>query len=56
MFKHQARYLVRRRDASLWQHVLQENNENRRELIDQVCTCYLGLHDLCININVFVTQ
>ncbi|KAG2218281.1 hypothetical protein INT45_002403 [Circinella minor] len=36
MFKHQARYLVHRRDLSLWQYVLQENNENRREVIDQI--------------------
>lgn len=36
MFKHQARYLVRRRDPALWAYALQENNENRRELIDQV--------------------
>ena len=36
MFKHQARYLVHRRDLSLWQYVLQENNESRREVIDQI--------------------
>ncbi|ORY97188.1 hypothetical protein BCR43DRAFT_489386 [Syncephalastrum racemosum] len=36
MFKHQARYLVRRRDSSLWAFVLQENNEHRRALIDQI--------------------
>ncbi|KAI9493853.1 hypothetical protein BDB00DRAFT_762730 [Zychaea mexicana] len=36
MFKHQARYLVRRRDLSLWQYVLKETNENRREVIDQI--------------------
>ncbi|KAI9318659.1 hypothetical protein BX666DRAFT_1930315 [Dichotomocladium elegans] len=36
MFKHQARYLVHRRDMSLWQFVLNEDTENRRELIDQI--------------------
>ncbi|KAI8391214.1 uncharacterized protein BYT42DRAFT_490201 [Radiomyces spectabilis] len=36
MFKHQARYLVHRRDQDLWSFVLQENNDNRRELIDQI--------------------
>lgn len=36
MFKHQARYLVRRRDPELWAYVLDENNPSRRPLIDQV--------------------
>ncbi|KAI9281895.1 hypothetical protein BY458DRAFT_498367 [Sporodiniella umbellata] len=36
MFKHQARYLVRRRDQPLWGTVLVESNEHRRELIDQI--------------------
>ncbi|KAI9031707.1 hypothetical protein CLU79DRAFT_729726 [Phycomyces nitens] len=36
MFKHQARYLVSRRDESLWAYALQESNENRKELINQV--------------------
>ncbi|RUS26008.1 clathrin, heavy polypeptide, isoform CRA_b, partial [Jimgerdemannia flammicorona] len=36
MFKHQARYLVKRRDIALWQHVLQESNQYRRQLIDQI--------------------
>ena len=37
LFKSEARYLVRRRDAELWGVVLQEENEFRRQLIDQVC-------------------
>ncbi|KAG2216085.1 hypothetical protein INT45_000877 [Circinella minor] len=41
MFKHQARYLVHRRDLSLWQYVLQENNENCREIIDQIVATVL---------------
>lgn len=36
MFKHQARYLVHRRDQALWGSVLVESNEHRRELIDQI--------------------
>ncbi|CAG8468332.1 858_t:CDS:10 [Funneliformis mosseae] len=36
MFKHQARYLVKRRDPQLWAHVLDENNMFRRSLIDQI--------------------
>ncbi|KAI7870822.1 hypothetical protein BDF14DRAFT_1879064 [Spinellus fusiger] len=36
MFKHQARYLIHRKDDALWAFVLQENNEHRRELIDQI--------------------
>ncbi|WFD00087.1 Clathrin heavy chain [Malassezia yamatoensis] len=36
MFKHQARYLVLRRDLDLWQKVLDESNVHRRALVDQV--------------------
>ena len=36
LFKSEARYLVRRRDPDLWAQVLQETNEYRRPLIDQV--------------------
>jgi clathrin heavy chain len=36
LFKHQARYLVERKDLDLWAKVLTEENENRRTLIDQV--------------------
>ena len=36
LFKSEARYLVKRRDLDLWAHVLQEDNEFRRPLIDQV--------------------
>lgn len=36
MFKHQARYLVGRRDENLWNLVLQVTNDHRRSLIDQV--------------------
>ena len=36
MFKQQARYLVKRREADLWAQVLQSDNIHRRALIDQV--------------------
>ncbi|CAF3617535.1 unnamed protein product, partial [Rotaria sp. Silwood2] len=29
------RYLVRRKDPTLWEHVLREENQYRRPLIDQ---------------------
>lgn len=36
MFKHQARYLLARRDPELWSFVLSPNNIHRRPLVDQV--------------------
>lgn len=36
LFKSQSRYLVKRRDMDLWAKVLNEDNEFRRQLIDQV--------------------
>jgi len=36
LFKHQARYLVERQDAELWAMVLNEENEFKRQVIDQV--------------------
>ncbi|CAD6563669.1 MAG: hypothetical protein CYPHOPRED_000018 [Cyphobasidiales sp. Tagirdzhanova-0007] len=36
MFKHQARYLVKRRQLDLWTSVLRQNNIHKRQLIDQV--------------------
>ncbi|KAH7058366.1 clathrin heavy chain [Linnemannia elongata] len=41
MFKHQARYLVKRRDANLWAHVLSNDNPSRRALIDQIVSTAL---------------
>ena len=37
MFKHQARYLVKRRDPELWNVALDLSNPYRRQLVDQVC-------------------
>lgn len=36
MFRAQARYLIARADAEIWQYVLSENNIHRRSLVDQV--------------------
>lgn len=36
MFKQQARYMVHRRNPTLWNQVLSSTNEHRRSLIDQV--------------------
>ena len=36
LFKQQAKYLVGRSDAELWGKVLTEENEHRRQLVDQV--------------------
>ncbi|KHN74993.1 putative clathrin heavy chain 1 [Toxocara canis] len=36
LFKNLARYLVKRRDFPLWAQVLAEDNQHRRQLIDQV--------------------
>ena len=41
MFKLQARYIVDRQDMGLWDKVLSEENENRRQLIDQVVSTAL---------------
>ncbi|KAJ1034690.1 hypothetical protein NDA13_000947 [Ustilago tritici] len=36
MFKHQARYLVKRRQLDLWAQVLTSDNVHRRQLVEQV--------------------
>ena len=41
LFKQQAKYLVERSDAALWGKVLVEENEHRRQLIDQVVSTAL---------------
>jgi clathrin heavy chain len=42
MFKHQSRYLVKRRDPDLWAVVLNPENAYRRSLVDQVNTSLRG--------------
>lgn len=39
LFKLQARYIVDRGDMELWDKVLDDGNNFRRQLIDQVCCC-----------------
>ncbi len=41
LFKQQARYVVERMDAPLWAHVLREDNDHRKQLIDQVVSTAL---------------
>ena len=36
LFKDEARYLVARRDEELWMQVLDDSNEHKRQLVDQV--------------------
>lgn len=47
MFKHQARYLVKRRRLELWAQVLTSENVHKRQLIDQVYFPVCYLHLLC---------
>ena len=42
LFKSEARYLVRRKDTELWGKVLEDTNQYRRQLIDQVVQTALG--------------
>lgn len=59
LFKTEARYLVRRRDADLWALVLQEDNKFRRQLIDQVVQTALAEtqdpEDISVTVKAFMT-
>ncbi|XP_066149209.1 clathrin heavy chain [Euwallacea fornicatus] len=59
LFKSEARYLVRRRDAELWAEVLQETNPYRRQLIDQVVQTALSEtqdpEDISVTVKAFMT-
>ena len=59
LFKSEARYLVRRRDEELWARVLQEDNEYRRPLIDQVVQTALSEtqdpDDISVTVKAFMT-
>jgi clathrin heavy chain len=58
MFTHQARYLVKRREESLWNSVLEVSNEHRRSMIDQVVSTALPetktLEDLSVTVKAFM--
>ncbi|KAJ8312752.1 hypothetical protein KUTeg_010125 [Tegillarca granosa] len=59
LFKSQARYLVKRREPDLWAVVLQEDNEYRRQLIDQVVQTALSEtqdpEDISVTVKAFMT-
>ena len=59
LFKSEARYLVRRRDPDLWVEVLNESNQFRRQLIDQVVQTALSEtqdpEDISVTVKAFMT-
>lgn len=59
LFKSEARYLVRRRDAELWVEVLSESNPFKRPLIDQVVQTALSEtqdpEDISVTVKAFMT-
>ncbi|TMW43419.1 hypothetical protein DOY81_011502, partial [Sarcophaga bullata] len=59
LFKSEARYLVRRRDAELWAEVLAEANPYKRQLIDQVVQTALSEtqdpDDISVTVKAFMT-
>lgn len=59
LFKSEARYLVKRREPDLWAVVLQEDNEYRRQLIDQVVQTALSEtqdpEDISVTVKAFMT-
>lgn len=59
LFKSEARYLVRRRDPELWATVLKEENQFRRQLIDQVVQTALNEtqdpEDISVTVKSFMT-
>jgi len=59
MFKHQARYLVKRRDPSLWAVVLTKTNTHLRSLIDQIIGTALpesqDPEDVSVTVKAFMT-
>lgn len=54
MFKLQARYLVERQSTDLWAHVLNDENQYRRQLIDQVVQTALPESDKSEEVSVTV--
>lgn len=54
MFKQQARYLVERQSPDLWAHVLKDENQYRRQLIDQVVQTALPESDKSEEVSVTV--
>lgn len=58
LFKTEARYLVKRRDAELWAEVLSEENPYKRQLIDQVVQTALSetqdTDDISVTVKAFM--
>jgi clathrin heavy chain len=59
LFKSEARYLVRRKEPSLWEQVLREDNQYRRSLIDQVIQTALAEtqdpEEISVTVKAFMT-
>ncbi|CAF4374992.1 unnamed protein product, partial [Rotaria sordida] len=59
LFKSEARYLVRRKDPTLWENVLREDNQYRRPLIDQVIQTALAEtqdpEEISVTVKAFMT-
>uniref|UniRef100_T1J2J6 Clathrin heavy chain n=1 Tax=Strigamia maritima TaxID=126957 RepID=T1J2J6_STRMM len=59
LFKSEARYLVKRRDGEMWAEVLNESNQYRRQLIDQVVQTALSEtqdpEDISVTVKAFMT-
>lgn len=60
MFKHQARYLVKRRQLELWAQVLQPDNMYKRQLIDQVVSAAVpesqNPEDISVTVKAFLAS
>ncbi|MBW0487421.1 hypothetical protein O181_027136 [Austropuccinia psidii MF-1] len=58
MFKHQARYLVKRRRLDLWAQVLQPDNMYKRQLVDQVVSAAIpessNPEDISVTVKAFL--
>ena len=59
MFKHQARYLVKRRRLELWTQVLSDSNDHKRQLVDQVVATAVpestDPEDVSVTVKAFLT-
>ncbi|CAF1209326.1 unnamed protein product [Didymodactylos carnosus] len=59
LFKCEAHYLVRRKDPTVWEQVLRENNQYRRPLIDRVIQTVIAEtqdgEELAVTIKAFMT-
>lgn len=60
MYKHQARYLVKRRELDLWNQVLRPDSMHRRTLVDQVVATAIpectDADDVSVTVKAFMTN